>query len=190
MSFLERLRSHTAPMHQALEKNRYSIALMSNEVTLDDYRTYLEKMYGFVASFEMEVYPLVSDIFPDIEDRKKLHLLAHDIYRLGGDVSSIPVVNSSAMNRMYPNIAAALGGMYVMEGSTLGGVVINKHLQQHLGAAVDDKTSYFSVYGTAAAVKWKALLPMLVSAVETLPNDDEVIRSAAETFSALNKWMS
>lgn len=189
MNFLEKLRNHTAPMHEALEQNSYSTALMSNSVTVEDYRNYLEKMYGFLISFEDVVFPMVRHIFPDIEEKQKADLLADDITKLGGNISEIPVFNRARMAGMYADIASALGGLYVMEGSTLGGMVINNHLVKYIGEAVQGKTSYFTVYGQKTATNWRSFLTEFTNAAEALPNSEKVIEASADTFETLNEWM-
>lgn len=55
--FLQKLRNETAECHISLEKNPYSLALMHPNVTIEDYLTYLTKLYGFVYSFEKTVFP-------------------------------------------------------------------------------------------------------------------------------------
>lgn len=190
MNFLEKLRSNTAAMHEALEQNRYSTALMSSTVSVNDYRVYLEKMYGFVVSFEEVVFPMLKDIFPDIEAKQKCKLLAQDIEKLGGNIVTIPIFNHSRMSGMYADTAAALGGLYVIEGSTLGGVVINNHLVKQLGEQVEGKSKYFTVYGDKTATTWRSFLTRFVAVAETLPGPDEVIEAAADTFEALNEWMN
>lgn len=189
MNFLEKLRSHTAPMHQALEQNNYSIALMSSGISLNDYRVYLEKIYGFIASFEDVVFPKLKDIFPDIEAKQKSALLEEDIKKLGGNIETIPIFNHSRMAGMYDNVSSALGGLYVIEGSTLGGMIINNHVVKHLEEQVKGKTNYFTVYGDKTATNWRSFLKVFVIASESLLNPDQVIEAAADTFEALDAWM-
>jgi heme oxygenase (biliverdin-IX-beta and delta-forming) len=52
--------------------------------------------------------------------------------------------------------AAALGSMYVMEGSALGGQLIARALAERLGIRADTGASYFHGWGAHTGRQWKA----------------------------------
>lgn len=185
-TFLDRLRNETAVMHKALEQNRYATALMSEAVTASDYADYLEKMYGFVTVFETRVLPLVELSFPDLPH--KAPLLKSDLVDLGRMVEHISLLPSNLVDKHFISAASALGGLYVMEGSTLGGMMIYKHLHDTLGNTIEGKAGYFTVYGNTTGSRWKHFLERFCIMATEL-GEENVIKGAVDTFRLLDDWM-
>lgn len=187
--FLQQLRNQTAECHTALEKNPYSVALMHSNVTIEDYFTYLQKLYGFVYGFEKTVFPLLTALDPDIERRRKAALMEQDITMMGGDVAKIQVTSTTVFKEHYTTEAAALGGLYVLEGSMLGGNIIKKHLQERLSDGVVDKTHYFTAYGAELGKVWKDFLTLLMQNASDADKEEAIIKSAKTTFRLIDKWL-
>jgi heme oxygenase (biliverdin-IX-beta and delta-forming) len=188
--FLQQLRNETAECHTALEKNPYSIALMHTNVTMEDYSTYLQKLYGFVYGFEKTVFPLLTAVDPDIESRRKSRLMEQDIKLLGGNLTKLQVMSEDVFKEHYISQAAALGGLYVLEGSMLGGNIIKKHLQEKLSDSVVNKTNYFTAYGTELGKVWKVFLNLLTQNASDAVKEEAIIKSAITTFRLIDKWIA
>ena len=187
--FLQSLRSRTAHQHSLLEQNPASQNLLSLQVTSCDYATYLSLLYGFVKGFENIVFPLLKYNITDIDERRKTHLLVADLNMLGVDEAGITVIPDQFFAEVYQSNATALGGMYVLEGSVLGGAVIYKHLQSTLGfETIAGKATYFTVYGPGTGSRWKNFLQAFCLASAGM--EEEVITSASETFSLLHQWFT
>ena len=80
--------------------------------------------------------------------------------------------------------AAALGAMYVIEGSTLGGQIICNMLKKQL--KIEDGLSFFSGYGEQTIPMWKRF-----QAVLDLPGSqqgDKIIEAANDTFGKFEVW--
>ena len=188
--FLQRLRSKTANSHQLIEQNHASQLLISEEVTIVHYADYLKKLYGFVHGFEKMVFPLLKhNQLLQLDDRRKSHFIQADLALLNHTAAQ-PYLNDALFSTHYPNAAAAFGGMYVLEGSTLGGQIISKHLSKVLGNEVAGKTTYLSAYAKQTGSMWKSFLQLLCDAGTTTCNEDEIIDSAVNTFSLLNNCLS
>jgi heme oxygenase (biliverdin-IX-beta and delta-forming) len=187
--FLQQLKNDTAESHIALEKNPYSVALMHANVTIEDYLTYLQKLYGFVYGFEKTVFPLLIALDSDIERRRKAALMAQDIISMGGDVTQLQVMSDAVFEEHYTTEIAALGGLYVLEGSMLGGNIIKKHLQDKLSEDVADKTHYFTAYGTELGKVWKDFLNLLTHNASDTDKEGAIIKSAKTTFQLIDKWL-
>ncbi|MCY7422357.1 MAG: biliverdin-producing heme oxygenase [Chitinophagaceae bacterium] len=187
--FLQRLRSRTANQHSLLEQNTASKNLLSPQVTAADYATYLSLLYGFVKGFENIIFPLLQHSITDIEERRKTHLLIADLNMLGIDEAGIAVIPDQFFAEVYHSNATALGGMYVLEGSVLGGAVVYKHLKTTLGIeAIAGKAKYFTVYGPGTGTRWKNFLQAFCLASSGM--EEEVIKSASQTFSILHHWFN
>jgi len=187
--FLQRLRNRTAHQHSLLEQNTASKNLLSPQVTAADYAAYLSLLYGFIKGFENVVFPLLEHSITDIEERRKIHLLVSDLNVLGIDEAGITVIPHQFFAEVYHSNAIALGGMYVLEGSVLGGAFINKHLQKIWGIEdIVGKVNYFTAYGSETGSRWKFFLEAFCLASSGM--EEEVINSAAQTFSILHHWFN
>jgi heme oxygenase (biliverdin-IX-beta and delta-forming) len=188
--FLQRLRSKTANSHRLIEQNSASQFLISKEVTIVQYADYLKSLYGFVYGFEKMVFPILKHHqLLQINDRKKSHFIQADLAMLN-QTAAQPYVSDELFSTHYPTAAAAFGGMYVLEGSTLGGQIISKHLSKILGAAVAGKTTYLSAYASHTGTMWKSFLQLLCEAAASNNNEAEIIESAVNTFALLNNCLS
>lgn len=188
--FLQRLRSKTANSHQLIEQNSAAQLLMSEEVTIAQYADYLKRLYGFVHGFEKMVFTLLEhNQLLQLDERRKAHFIQADLALLN-HAAAQTYVNDALFSTHYPTAAAAFGGMYVLEGSTLGGQIISKHLSKVLGAAVAGKTTYLSAYANQTGAMWKSFLQLLCDAGTTGCKEDEIIDSAVNTFSLLNNCLS
>lgn len=188
--FLQQLRSKTAYSHQLIEQNSVSQSLMSQNVTMIQYAQYLQSMYGFVYGFEKMVFPLLKHYqLLQIDDRRKSHLIQADLVLLN-QTAAEPYLNDNLFSTHYQTATAALGGMYVLEGSTLGGQIISRHLSKVLGDSVTEKTTYLKAYAGQTGSMWKNFLQLLCEAGATTDNKDEIIESAINTFSLLNNCLS
>lgn len=186
--FLEELRGETAALHQALERNALSSQLMSPAVTLAGYTAYLQRMYGFVAAFEQNIFPVLEGVFPGLDALRKSPLLEADLCALGTSPGGI--YPEGEMRSAYPSIAKALGALYVLEGSTLGGMVIHKYLQQVLGNAITGRAAYFTAYGAQTGPRWKAFLQAFCALSVGSGEGQQVIAGAADTFRRIDQWFS
>ena len=110
-------------------------------------------------------------------------LLQQDLQEL----ESFPTVRDEIFTENFTNLPAAWGAMYVMEGSTLGGQLILKHLKKKLGE--DFNSVYFSAYGTHTGTYWKRFMEHLAEVASSNQWEDAIIQGAVKTFSLLDMWM-
>jgi heme oxygenase len=86
-------------------------------------------------------------------------------------------------------IGAALGSMYVWEGSTLGGQMICRHLHQLLGVTPLTGARYFSSYGDGVGRRWQEFRQILLD-FSSPQNDPLIVAGAIATFESLQTWFS
>lgn len=114
--------------------------------------------------------------------RRRAALFADDLRALGAPRSAelphLPAVVTTE---------AALGRMYVLEGSTLGGTVIDRHLAA-LPHLADVRLGAFSPYGTQTGAMWHAFRAVTRDQVAAGANPDAVVAAARQTFAALAAW--
>lgn len=180
---MTRLKEETRFYHEKLEANPYSTALMQPNVTLADYQTLLELFYGFYLPLEPRLQQ--SLISPTLDERRKVPLLEQDLRALGCDPTHIPPCKD------IPEVhtsAAAWGCLYVLEGATLGGQIISRHLIKQLGAALP--LAFFYGYGQQTGEMWRNFRDEIATAATTSDFCDEAIDAATQTFAKLDKWLS
>jgi heme oxygenase len=88
------------------------------------------------------------------------------------------------------SLGQALGCLYVMEGSTLGGRFIARRLHEHLGLTPASGAAFFHGYGEETGSRWKAFQQALVRYSAATENEFAVIGAAEETFSKFEKWLN
>jgi heme oxygenase len=86
--------------------------------------------------------------------------------------------------------ARALGALYVLEGSTLGGAFLVVHLARTLGISPTAGASGLAPYGNALREMWVAYADAVDGFVRADPGAaPEVIGAAKETFGRMLDWM-
>lgn len=176
----QRLRVETAPAHEALERE---LDWQAQVATLTGYRALLGRLHGFHAVWE----PAIAEALADgdfFEDRRRLAALGHDLAFLGlsgAEIGRLP--QAQALSLTGP--AGAMGALYVLEGSTLGGRVIGKHITAVHGL-LGDGLAYYSGHGNRTGAMWAAFRSRLDSFEGEA---DAVVAAATETFDALRIWL-
>jgi heme oxygenase len=185
--FLQKLRGQTAYWHQQLEQTRISKVILEDSVTINDYRQYLVKMYGFVQPFEDLVLPQLATFLPDIDSRRKVRSIEKDLVAIGMDEQEIKQLPRFSFDTNWSE-AEALGAMYVMEGSSLGGAVIYKHIAKILGLSNGQGASYFYGYGPTTGSNWKAFINTLTQYAMEQNAGQQITDSAENTFKNIHGW--
>lgn len=189
-SFLDRLLSRTADWHTRLGQNMLSHNLMGPKVTAEDYKKYLCALYSFVSGFEQYIFPELRAFVPDLDQRKKTQVIKNDLVTLGQDTSELETMPESYFRSMYIDPFAALGALYVLESLTLGGELIQKHLQATMQQPLVDKLTYFVAHGENADPMWQAFLSNFSSIAVNTDKQENIIDGALRTLRLLDQVMT
>jgi heme oxygenase len=176
----EYLKQNTAEYHDAAEKLFNSEKIFNKTFTLEDYKKIIGTNYLMLLHSEDKIFNNLSDKFSEklqLSDRKKLPLIEKDL-------ESLALQNRTASHELeFSNENEALGAMYVIEGSTLGGNVIAKQLSKTEG--FDDVTfNFFGCYKENTGPMWKNFKEVLDTEV-TEEKYDEVLSGAKKLYSFL-----
>jgi heme oxygenase len=179
----ERLRQQTRPLHDRLED---SLNLTRPDWSLAEYRTLLQRFYGFYAPLERRIARVCD---PELQrlfaDRRKVPSLLQDLAYFHIDAATVP--HSTRVPRIS-SAADALGAMYVTEGATLGGQLLSRHVERVLSLSDGRGYSFWSGYGTETGRMWTSFLEVLAS--RSCPAlDVAAISSAVATFTCLEEWL-
>ncbi len=189
---LARLKAETATEHTATEE---TMPLMSTSLTVEDYIQVLRRLYYVVRAWDdWSDAHVPADLLPLLQNRRRAPLLQADLDTLGWKTSEgSPAALRYAVQTMDDTAvpgdprAVFLGRMYVMEGSTLGGQYIARHLEQQFRLPHGVGNSYFVGYGEQTGERWRQVREVLAA----LPDEDAetVIRSAKNMFELFGEAM-
>lgn len=191
LSLLQRLKSETRPHHERAER---AVRLMDPGLTPGGYQRHLEALYGFYTPMEAVLAERLGDVVPGLRahERWKLPLLASDLAAFGHTAASLARLPHASRLPLLPDVPEALGAFYVLEGATLGGQLLLRHLTRHFaGAAVGD-FAFFRAYGEQVGPMWKAFGEVLTGASARAASSDfdaRAVRGAQDTFDAFQAWL-
>lgn len=179
-----RLRTVTQTDHDRLENLMESLDFA---VTLENYTSLLLLLLGFHRPLEARLLELDwSETDLNMKERCKSHLLIDDLAHLGLDSDSIARVCNCPHLPCASTIPEAVGILYVLEGSTLGGQLISRRIKSELGVSEVSGGSFFLAYGGRTGEMWRGFIEVLerhgrdAAAVET---------SALQTFQRFSAWI-
>lgn len=176
---LERLKSETRAAHGAVES---VLCLPGN---LEAYRGQLESMLGFVEPWETAVRGTADGTL--MEGRERAGRLRTDLAALGRNELEIEALPRCMALPPLAGREEVLGSCYVMEGSTLGGQMIARYLEQTLGLSGGAGYSYHRGAGTDTRARWEQFRQGLAERAEGL-DMDRIVAAARATFEALGAW--
>lgn len=172
----ELLKEKTLSSHRELEKQ--VVQKIKNIHSVADYIDLLHIFHVYFGSLENKIAPFLhADFMPDIHGRRHARRLADDIAALGG----APNMRTDWVT--VPRICCwqeALGALYVMEGSTLGGKFIVQLVSKQ--ANLTEGFSFFSAYGERTAERWVQFQDAINSRVVEPSDIDRTVTAAGETF--------
>ena len=188
-SILVRLKARTAHQHQQTEDG---VDLMSVDFSREDYRQLLVKFYGFYRDFEAEVNAMIGKYPIDFDYSERLNTpkLSADLINLGMTENEISAIKSFDDLPALDSSEKIFGALYVVEGSTLGGQYISRHLQEKFGLDETNGIAFFSGYGKNTGKMWNAFREKITAFAETSGNHEEIIKSANATFEKIGKALA
>ncbi|RZJ51561.1 MAG: hypothetical protein EOO19_00235 [Chryseobacterium sp.] len=179
--FLNDLKTQTADSHKKLERLPVSASILSPDMKIEDYIHYLSLMHDVHESTENVIFPLLIDTIDDLEQRKKKQLIEQDLKFLDYNKT----ISTNVFQVTDSSIAFALGILYVIEGSTLGGRFILKNVSTNPKLSGDHGISYFNGYGDKTGSYWKNFLNMLSEYEQNHNCADEIIEGAVYAFDSI-----
>ncbi len=195
--FLSRLHAAFWPLHERFEAQSPLAAVAKGRCSEDHYLCCLKLLYGVVAPLEENISAFClsqangDPFYPgeSAESWKRLPLLEKDLAALGlsqEDIHSLPHCSNVPL---VDNAAAALGFLYLLEGSRLGGKVIAHAVSKHLGLDAHCGCAYFSSNGQEAVSSWNRFKGLL--ATHAAPDTEEqIIAAALNGFAAVECWFA
>lgn len=169
------LQRETLDLHREVEA---LMPVMNESLSEREYARLLRRLLPLVTALEEQLSASALPAELTWNERRKAHLLAQDLAALGeGPGEGVPVAPAPEIG----SVAGAFGALYVLEGSTLGGQLISRHLRRTLGLSPERGSAYFSGYGPQTGPRWRSFGAVLEASVP--PSDaPEVLAGARQTF--------
>lgn len=180
----ERVRRETSALHRNVEE---ATDLPGSVATREDYVHLVRRLHGFHTAVEEQLAdPLLArgwlDVGIALPAHRRSHLLAVDLDALGVFPEETAVHLPSLVG-----IGEALGCLYVVEGSALGGRVLGPAFRTALG---DVPTSFFDSDGRMHPHPWRSVLAALGVFEAAGGSAGEVVSGAQETFRAFGNHLA
>jgi heme oxygenase len=186
---LNRLRSGTRDLHGLIETNPLHRAIVDGTVTRAGYLRLLQRMYGVHCRFEYwaGLRTEWSQFGFDFGERRRLALLERDLKAL--DFVSASALPAAPLPLEEVGFPFLLGYLYVLEGSTLGGQIMCRLIQRHLGLTPDSGSAYFHSCGALVGARWRACQELLSRAGAPSSAADEIVGGARDAFIRIDSWL-
>lgn len=190
--FRLRLRAATAQIHERLHGHAGLGAAASGQIGRADYRLLLARLWGFHKAFEGSLEDPVCALGLDIDmqARARAPMLEEDLATLGygpAQIARLPRCGSLLRPRNAPE---CLGALYVVEGSTLGGVHIARALSSLFDGEGGEGRKFFLGYGAAHGAMWRGFLHQLDVLSGDQAREAQAIEGAVRTFVDFEGWMN
>lgn len=182
-SLFPRLKSGTEQEHRELES---IIDPMKKFCSRESYKAHLLKTWALYRPLEAALAELNwSSVGIDFYARRKTPLLEEDFLSLGIPQSAW---TGETLGQERPNLDFAFGCLYVLEGATLGGQYISRHLAT-LGIGPASGGHFFNCYGAKTGEMWKSFQTAATGYCVTEEQVVEAINGAKWTFSNFHEAM-
>ncbi|HEV7265218.1 MAG TPA: biliverdin-producing heme oxygenase [Falsiroseomonas sp.] len=182
----DELREATGAAHLRLHEIPAFDALAQGRLTLAAYGTLLRRKLGFHLALESRLTeaPSLAGFGLDLADRGRAHLLIADLAFL-----DMPPEAPLAPLPRFADAAEAMGGLYVAEGSTLGG----RHLARALDGLLppgEEGRRFLLGHGARHGEMWRSFCDAVERCGATDAGLAGMVRGAHATFAAFEAWFA
>jgi heme oxygenase (biliverdin-IX-beta and delta-forming) len=185
MIISEEIKAFTAQSHRIVEK------LITDQirsiVTCKDYAHLLGLFLNYFGAVEILTDKHISKAYlPDARERRKTDLISQDLLSLKVNI------HTKLKPELLPSIKDrynAFGALYVIEGSTLGGLHISKMIRKRL-PDLTNAFLFFEGYGERTIDMWNRFKNILDNIDGNQDEINGIIYGAQDTFLKFAEWIN
>lgn len=188
-TMVERIRASTRTRHADLEGTAFSTAMLAGTLPLDRYVGQLAAYRVVLKALEEELSratgPCVTSVWS--ADLVKLPLIDRDLMHFAEDgvfPASCAAAQAEACAREIRAAAASdplalLGFLYVLEGSTMGGMILRRYVAEAYGLRDTDGVAY---YASGDRERWARFTARMNEALPGPAGQDDVIAAVGRAY--------
>ena len=180
----DQIKSVTKSSHQALEK--IIIQKIKSIHQPAEYVQLLALFYGFFHPVEALTGPFISPAnYPALAGRRKSGWLVSDMKLSTEETKHLSMAPDLPE---ISNVSGAFGALYVLEGSTLGGIHIARMIASQTPIP-EDRFRFFRGYDDQTTARWTSFLEEMETFATNNPREQEVLIATAQaTFRLFASW--
>lgn len=167
------------------------VSLLDNTLDVRGYAAIMRRFQGFYANLDAQMQRACNDYHvPEqlYHYRPREPMFAADVRALGWGGHEIPDVGCPMPD--IHSVASLAGVAYVIDGSVLGGMTMNKSAAILLGKDVIRGRSYWNWCRKNGLRQWQAALSLVDHCWTVEESRAAMTNAATQTFEALNIWLS
>ena len=182
---LSTLRTETRAEHERIER---IVPLLRPDLTLDGYRAYLRRVLAYYEPLERALRSGAAPwgLMGAQLVRQGVAALLHDLDVLGSERGDFVCHRLPALT----SPARIWGCLYVIQGSTLGGQVLSRHMKKSLNIEPTTGGAFLWAHGEQTRIVWKTFTAALSAFAEHSGEGTDIVAGARDTFSTMADWLS
>jgi len=187
---LNYLKKETENVHREVEKHNLAQHIMDHSITTECYERLLIQNYYYYRTIEQELWRnknITSDLLKPFFDLEKSEKLLKDIkaFNTSFDISKNPVIDFLITSEIE-----AIGALYVIEGSMLGGLLISKHISKCIHLKNIKQHHFFSTNPKHSMHRWETFAETINQLSFTNEEKEKAVVSAKKSFLVFNTEIS
>lgn len=188
LDIMAALKARTAEHHSSLES---ALPIFAESQSIESYTRVLRIFLGFYEPVETMLAAILDPhkIELNMSERRRAGLLRVDLLALGLLPAEIDLIPRSKDLPTLKTVDEGLGTLYVLEGSTLGGQVIAREVEQRFGIGKEQGAAFFHGYGSRTGRMWLDLCSSIREYASHDGNTDAMVNAARSTFQSLESWI-
>ncbi|UYL09417.1 biliverdin-producing heme oxygenase [Bdellovibrio sp. SKB1291214] len=173
------LKESTMDLHKEIEQY---MPVFRSDFDVSKYQDLLGKMYNFYSAFENNLKSSLDSqgVSEFYQDRFKTPRIEADLQSLDAKPLVKPVTDLPSID----SLPAIAGALYVIEGSSLGGQVISKHLHENLKLE-PEQIRFFGGYGPQTGKRWQEFQKWMGTLDFNEEDTQVAVASARDTFRSM-----
>ncbi len=177
------LREATDAIHQRLHHHPALSRLADGSISAVDYAALLQRFLVFHESIEGRLSggPDLLQHGIDVAERCRSPLLRRDLAALGAAAMPSPPLAARILPVPH-SAAAAMGYLYVSEGSRLGGLSLARALDRLFASGTVAGRSFLLGYGARHGAMWRALCDAIEQLGAMQEGRDGMVHAALDAF--------
>lgn len=195
-SLMETLRAATRSAHHRIDHHPALAPLVQADISSAQYQRILQ----CAMALHVPLHSLLSKAMIQMRLGERFQIsprlswlnLDFDYLGIEPDADVAEFMAEGWQSVKWPNLdtpSKLVGALYVVEGSTLGGQVIARLLNKHLGVTPETGGRFYSGHGSLTQDRWQDFMTFAQSAV--VPDDiPKACNSAQETFETIDCVLS